>query len=104
MVSNNDTFYILEFYQKGKLTEQNKVFCCRYFRKFENAVACIAVPDIFECLPEELQATLGNPKIYCASRGNGIADDFRFRYQNGIVVYIGQILFEEDKAEEYLGE
>lgn len=104
MVSNNDILYILKLYQKGKLAEQNKVFCRKYFRRFENAVAYITVPDIFECLPKELRTTLGNPRVWCSSFNDGVADDFEFRYQNGIVVYIGQILFEEDKDEDYLGE
>jgi hypothetical protein len=100
MLSNDDTFYILKLYQKGKLTDENKEFCRRYFRRFENAVACISDADIFECLSEELRANLGNPQIYYASSGNGVADDFEFRFQNGIVAYIGQILFEEDKDED----
>lgn len=101
MKSNNETFYILKLYQKGKLTDENKVFRRKYFRRFENAVACIADADIFERLPEELRANLGNPQIYYASRDNDVADDFEFRYQNGVVIYVGQVLFEEDKNEDY---
>lgn len=104
MIPNNDTFYILKLYQKDKLTGQEKVFCRKYFRRFENAVACITVPDIFKCLPEALRTTLGNPRVRNSSFNDGVADDFEFRYQNGVTVYIGQILFEEDKDEDYLGE
>lgn len=100
MLPNKDTFYILKLYQKEKLTDQSKVFCRKYFRRFENAVACIADVDIFEHLPEELRVNLGNPQIYYASSGNEIADDFEFRYKNGVVVYIGQVMFEEDKEED----
>ena len=99
MLSNDETFYILKLYQREKLVDQSKVFCRKYFRRFENAVACISDADIFKHLPEGLMANLGNPRIYYASSGNGFGDDFEFQYQNGVVVYIGQILFEEDKGE-----
>ena len=97
MASNNETFYILKLYRKENLTD----LCRKYFRRFENAMACIADADIFEHLPEELRANLGNPQIYYASRDNDVADDFEFRYQNGVVIYVGQVLFEEDKNEDY---
>lgn len=64
MLSNDETFYILKLYQREKLVDQSKVFCRKYFRRFENAVACISDADIFKHLPEGLRANLGNPRIY----------------------------------------
>lgn len=86
MLSNDETFYILKLYQREKLVDQSKVFCRKYFRRFENAVVCISDADIFKHLPEGLRANLGNPRIYYASSGNGFGDDFEFQYQNGVVV------------------
>lgn len=56
MLSNDETFYILKLYQREKLVDQSKVFCRKYFRRFENAVACISDADIFKHLPEGLRA------------------------------------------------
>lgn len=46
MLSNDETFYILKLYQREKLVDQSKVFCRKYFRRFENVVACISDADI----------------------------------------------------------
>lgn len=50
MLSNDETFYILKLYQREKLVDQSKVFYRKYFRRFENAVACISDADIFKHL------------------------------------------------------
>lgn len=51
----------------------------------------------YEYLPNDLIATLGKPQVYSGSNTGPMADDFEFRYENEVIVYIGQILFEEEK-------
>lgn len=100
--------FVLKLYQKGKKTNslfdrkklfsENEYFCSKYFRRFENAVAYVSDGNLFkDYLPEEKIGTLGKPEIYYGSKdADGNADDFELRYENDIVVYIGQIIFEED--------
>lgn len=88
--------YVMKVYKKNK-KEPSSI---KYFRKFENAVAVVS--EISAMLPnnitEDPAEPFGNPEIYYGSEtADGTADDFEFRYQNGTIIYIGQILAEEDK-------
>lgn len=91
--------YIMKVYKKNK-KEPSSV---KYFRKFENALAVVseisALPP--NDIPENITEPFENPEIYYGSiADDGTADDFEFRYPNGTIVYIGQILAEEDKRRE----
>ena len=88
--------YVVKVYKKEK--DYDKLFGIKFYNNFENAVADTCTVDgvLFDLLPHELIETLGRPNIYCCSDGvDGVADDFEFRYDNGITIYIGKIMTED---------
>lgn len=92
--------YVMKIYNKQA---KEHPFVIKYFKKFENAVATVSVIDTIPItdITGNLMELLGNPEIYYGSEtADGTADDFEFRYQNGTIIYIGQILAEEDKSKE----
>ncbi|WP_342982569.1 hypothetical protein [Ruminococcus sp. 2227st1_E6_2227SCRN_220401] len=87
--------YVCKMYKKQ---DRDNLFCQVYYRRIENFLGAIADNSLFyEYLPKDLIATLGKPQVYSGSNTGPMADDFEFRYENEVIVYIGQILFEEEK-------
>lgn len=82
----------------AKITKDNQLLDVKHYDYFENAVAELGELDMFDNLPEELCCTLGKPEIKYESESNGIADDFEFHYENGVVVYIGIVMTREEKG------
>jgi hypothetical protein len=76
-----------------KIIKDGQILDVKHYSVFQNAVADIGNGNIFENIPDELFSTLGNPKILCFSESEetGISDDFEFRYENGVTVYVGEI-------------
>ena len=80
-----------------KITKEKQILDVKHYRSFRNVVADIGSLGIFENIGDELVETLGNPRIYAHSvNDQGIADDFEFRYANGILVYVGDIYFDDE--------
>lgn len=81
------------FVAKIYTREKKEILDVRHYSVFQNALADIAVKEMFENIPDELVETLGNPDIRChsVSETTNIADDFEFRYTNGVIVYLGEI-------------
>lgn len=87
--------YVLKISMKQTLLE------VRHYNYFQNALAdIIDKGNIFDKIPDEIIRNLeDNPVMYCVSVDeNKIADDFEFRYKNGLTIYVGQVLVEEDKS------
>lgn len=79
-----------------KVTLNQQILAVRHYKVFQNALADVADYKFAESLPKNTAETLGNPEIYCGSKDNNdIADDFEFRYNNGVCVYIG-VVFTQD--------
>ena len=76
-----------------KIYKEKQLLDVKHYIYFQNALANIADKDIFDNVSDELYSTLGNPSIHWFSRSEktGIADDFEFRYPNGVTVYVGEI-------------
>lgn len=80
-----------------KICKEKQILDILHYQKFENIFADVADKTIFreDFIPEEIMLEINKceyPKIFCASETeNGIADDFEFRYENGIYVYAGTI-------------
>lgn len=81
--------YLMKIYRRGK----GNLMDVKHFEHFENAVASLISKHAFENLTDEDVITLGKPGLYFASvnKEKNVADDFEFRYENGITVYIGQV-------------
>ena len=80
--------YVVEV-RKGK-----EILKVQHYNHIENVLAAIANNNIFDNLPEEITdiTDVHNPEIYYASEDeDGMADDFEFRYEDGIYVYVGRI-------------
>ena len=87
--------YVCKIYKKQA---RDNLFCQVYYRRIENFLGAIADNSLFyEYLPNDLITTLGKPQVYSGSNTGSMSDDFEFRYENEVIVYIGQILFEEEK-------
>lgn len=82
----------------AKILKDQQLLDVKHYEHFENAVAEIGDLDMFDNLPAELYNTLGNPEIYCGSINNGIADDFEFRYENGVNVHVGTVMTQEQRV------
>ena len=77
----------------AKIYKEKQLLDVKHYISFQNALANIADKYIFDSVPDELVNTLGNPEIHCFSYSEetGEADDFEFRYPNGVMVYVGEI-------------
>ena len=77
-----------------KLYHKETLLHVELYKKFRNALAAIGNKNIFENLSDELLSSLENPAIHACSYNEtkGIADDFEFRYSNGVRVYVGQVI------------
>ena len=75
-----------------KVYKEKQIIDVMHYRSFQNALADISEKKVFETTPKELIDSLGNPGIYYGSwdEENNIADDFEFRYENGVTVYVGE--------------
>lgn len=86
-----------------KICKDGEILDVKHYKKFENIVAEISNKKIFESIPDEIARELEfTPKIYYGSvdeRNN--ADDFEFRYKNGLYVYAGKISCEDEKGCNY---
>ena len=76
-----------------KIYKEKQLLDVIHYNIFQNALADIGDKSVFENIPKNLIDTLGNPEIYCFSRDEetNTADDFEFRYSNGVIVYLGEI-------------
>lgn len=86
-----------------KISFENQLLAVQHYKSFQNAVADISDETFFNFLSEEneqkVRENLGNPKIfYAGANSNGIADDFEFRYSNGVNIYVGTILPMDDEC------
>lgn len=81
-----------------KITKNKQLLDVKHYKVFQNAIADIGSKNIFENIEEELVETLGNPEIrsFSYSEITGISDDFEFRYQNGVNVYLGELSFVDE--------
>lgn len=77
-----------------KISKEKQLLDVKHYAVFQNALADIGNKEIFENISDELFDTLGNPEIknYSISEENNTADDFEFKYTNGVVVYLGEII------------
>lgn len=75
-----------------KVYNKEHLFDVMHYNAFQNALADISNKKVFETIPKELIDSLGNPGIYYGSwdEENDIADDFEFRYENGVTAYVGE--------------
>lgn len=80
-------------------TTDKQILDVKHYLVFQNALADIASEDMFENIPNELLETLGSPDIHChsVSETTNAADDFEFRYPNGVIVYLGEIYAVDEK-------
>lgn len=80
-----------------KISNGKQLLDVKHYTHFQNAIAAISEEDAFEKVPDDLCDTLGNPRIYYGSYSDktGMADDFEFRYSNGINIYVGEISTED---------
>ena len=86
-----------------KISFNNQLLSVQHYKHFQNAIADISEENFFNYISideaEAVKENLGNPKIlYAGINSNGIADDFEFRYPNGLNIYIGTILPEDYKS------
>jgi hypothetical protein len=85
-----------------KISKDGQILAVQHYKHFENAVAAISDYSLFDLIPDEVINQMGEwgvPRISCHGINNetGISDDFEFKYPCGILIYVGRILFEEDK-------
>lgn len=93
--------YVVKVYKLDD--NQINLLGVRFYNKFENAVAdvCTVDANLSDILNNEDIKTLGRPSIYCSSvDDDGVSDDFEFRYENKITIYIGKIITEDQNKEE----
>ena len=77
-----------------KVGKKKEILKVQHYNHIENVLAAIANNNLFDDLPKEVTdiTDAQNPIIYYASEDEyGIADDFEFRYKDGIYVYVGRI-------------
>ena len=74
-------------------TTDKQILDVKHYLVFQNAIADIASGAMFENISNELSKKLGSPDIHChsVSETTNTADDFEFRYANGVIVYLGEI-------------
>ena len=87
-----------------KIVKDNQIIQVLHYKHFENAMADVADHILFDAIPDDIIASMGewgNPRISCHGyeTSTGLADDFEFIYPCGIHVYVGTILFEDDKKD-----
>lgn len=85
-----------------KISSGNQILDVLHYEKFENVFAAIADGTIFRegIIPADVIKLLTKPykvTLYSGSESDGIADDFIFRFDNDIQIYVGTA-FIKDKA------
>lgn len=86
-----------------KICKDKQILDVLHYEKFENIFADVANKSIFydSCISNEILEEIDNCenlKLYSASETDDkVADDFEFRYGNGIYVYAG-IVHTEDMS------
>lgn len=85
-----------------KISKGSQLVHVLHFESFQNAIACIADEAFLNNLPNNQCIALndlGRPQIIYGGISNkdNLPDDFEFRYENGVRVYVGTILTEEEK-------
>lgn len=88
-----------------KVSRGNQILDVLHYEKFENVFAAIADGTIFRegIISADVMKLLTKPykvTLYSGSELDGIADDFIFRFDNDIQIYVGTI-FVKDKARRY---
>ena len=84
-----------------KVCKEKQILDVLHYQRFENIFADVVDKTIFreEFIPEDIMLEIDrceSPKIFYSSETEeGIADDFEFRYGNGIYVYAGTIHLED---------
>lgn len=84
-----------------KVCKEKQILDVLHYQRFENVFADVSDKTIFRdgIIPDEIMLEIDKcecPKIFCASESSeGVADDFEFRYGNGIYVYVGTIRLED---------
>ena len=85
-----------------KILKDKQILAVLHYKHFENAIAAISDYSVFDLIPEEVVDSMGEwgiPRMsYHGVDKAGIADDFEFKYPCGVVIYVGKVLFEEDKT------
>ena len=84
-----------------KLSYNNQILAIRHYNSFQNALADVADLDIInEIVSSDIRNSLGecgNPKIsFHTINKSDIADDFEFKYDNGLLAYIGEVLVKDN--------
>lgn len=91
--------YIVKIVKRDK--EKNQELDIMYFHHIENVLAAIADKTIFrkEHISEKIimECSKENPSIFYGGVSSSKADDFEFRYTNGIYIYVGEPLFFDDE-------
>lgn len=84
-----------------KIYKEKEILDVKHYKTFENVVADISDLTIFDNtnVPDDILESCTNPpRLYYAGESeDGVADDFEFRFKNGVYVYAGRILTEEEK-------
>lgn len=77
-----------------KICKDKQILDVLHYEKFENIFADVADKSIFRdsCISNEILEEVNNCKLYSASETDDkVADDFEFRYGDGICVYAGLV-------------
>jgi hypothetical protein len=77
-----------------KIVKNHNVLSILHYQYFENIIAGIADQSIFSEIDTSLiPKDYKSPKIYFASTNpeHNTADDFEFRYEDGMYIYAGTI-------------
>ena len=88
-----------------KVCKGKQILKVQHYNHIENVLKDISNNSLFDDLPEEITSItdVQNPEIYYASEDeNKMADDFEFRYEDGIYVYAGRICCVDDIKERVL--
>lgn len=88
-----------------KISKDKQLLGICHYNVFQNALADILNGNVFESTIDEAildgidsSGAWGIPKISSHSVSDaGIADDFEFKYDNGVLVYLGEIFVVDEK-------
>ena len=78
-----------------KITKEKQILAVRHYEKFQNALAEIIHGTVFEDLEDDIiPREIGRPELsyHSIDEDTNTADDFEFRYPDGLLVYLGEIL------------
>lgn len=85
-----------------KICKNKEILDVLHYERFENVVADIADLTIFDSSnvsTDILESCTEPPRLYSAGESeDGVADDFEFRFKDGVYIYAGRVLTEEEKV------